>query len=98
MSFGKAVKVSQGFQNKFFTKPKKQVNRYSSRIVNIPPVNLNYGKKTVQKYRPPRYRPPQNKSSLYTLPKINPIPNKKMNFSITKVENCDGATLILKKN
>lgn len=101
MSFGKAVKVSQGFRSRFFTKPKKPVNRYGGRTVNIPPVNFTSVRRSAPVYRPPlAYKPPRvyKPPPAYKLPTIGQPANKKMNFSITKVENCDGATLILKKN
>ena len=103
MSFGKAVKVSQGLRTKFRTRfrtkfPVKPVNKYSSRVVNIPPVSQ-------QKIAPNRIlrplRPLRSLNRVRPLMPLNRVPinpSKKMDFSITKVKNVDGHTLILKKN
>ena len=109
MSFGKAVKVSQGilgkFRNNNYTQ-KKQINRYKSRIVNIPSVSSSQVVNVPNKVRndlsvrlprqlkQPMRIPRQLKPSRQVVPQLN----KKIDFSIRKVKNCDGHTLILEKN
>jgi hypothetical protein len=99
MPFDKAVKVSQGiFSNKSTNKiTNKSTNKItnkstnSGRVINIP--------SSVDTNRPRiKYNPlPKINRQPIIRPRINEPTTRKMNFSIKKVENCDGSTLILKK-